>query len=57
MSYGEVTEWLKVLLSKSSVRETVPRVRIPPSPPIIIERDEVACGAAGSCLVVAGLLA
>jgi hypothetical protein len=28
-----VTEWLKVLLSKSSVPVTVPRVRIPPSPP------------------------
>jgi hypothetical protein len=30
---GEVTEWLKVLASKASVRETVPWVRIPPSPP------------------------
>jgi hypothetical protein len=30
---GEVTEWLKVLLSKSSEPATVPRVRIPPSPP------------------------
>src|SRR5207253_600598 len=30
---GEVTEWFKVLASKASVRETVPWVRIPPSPP------------------------
>ncbi len=35
-SYGKVTEWLKVLLSKSSVRATVPRVRIPPFPPCIM---------------------
>jgi hypothetical protein len=33
MSLGEVAEWLKALLSKSSVQATVPRVRIPPSPP------------------------
>ncbi len=32
-AYGEVAEWLKALLSKSSMRETVSRVRIPPSPP------------------------
>src|SRR5687768_9124725 len=31
--YGEVTERLKVLLSKSSVPLRVPWVRIPPSPP------------------------
>jgi hypothetical protein len=31
--WGEVTEWFKVLASKASVRETVPWVRIPPSPP------------------------
>src|SRR5580700_2032321 len=31
---GEVTERLKVLASKASVRETVPWVRIPPSPPL-----------------------
>ena len=30
---GEVTERFKVLASKASVRETVPWVRIPPSPP------------------------
>ena len=30
---GEVTERLKVLASKASVRETVPWVRIPPSLP------------------------
>jgi hypothetical protein len=35
---GEVTEWLKVLLSKSSVPATVPRVRIPPSPPVSYNR-------------------
>jgi hypothetical protein len=29
-----VTERLKVLASKASVRETVPWVRIPPSPPL-----------------------
>src|ERR1700674_1949638 len=32
---GEVTERLKVLASKASVRETVPWVRIPPSPPFL----------------------
>jgi hypothetical protein len=32
---GEVTERLKVLASKASVRETVPWVRIPPSPPLL----------------------
>ena len=32
---GEVTERFKVLASKASVRETVPWVRIPPSPPYI----------------------
>ena len=31
--YGEVTEWLKVPVLKTGVLETVPRVRIPPSPP------------------------
>jgi hypothetical protein len=34
-SRGEVTERFKVLASKASVRETVPWVRIPPSPPEI----------------------
>src|SRR5271163_1276358 len=33
---GEVTERLKVLASKASVRETVPWVRIPPSPPLLL---------------------
>src|SRR5579859_3509308 len=33
---GEVTERLKVLASKASVRETVPWVRIPPSPPFLL---------------------
>lgn len=30
---GEVAEWLKALDSKSSIRESVSGVRIPPSPP------------------------
>jgi hypothetical protein len=30
---GEVAEWSNVLDSKSSVGATLPRVRIPPSPP------------------------
>ena len=34
---GEVTERFKVLASKASVRETVPWVRIPPSPPSSFE--------------------
>jgi large conductance mechanosensitive channel len=33
--YGKVAERFKVLLSKSNVGETSPRVRIPPFPPII----------------------
>src|SRR5437879_13628510 len=33
---GEVAERLKALASKASVRETVPWVRIPPSPPVIL---------------------
>src|SRR5579859_980941 len=44
---GEVTERLKVLASKASVRETVPQVRIPPSPPELpwsrLHRD-LGCG-------------
>src|ERR1700680_3264264 len=36
---GEVTERLKVLASKASVRETVPWVRIPPSPPYLQVAD------------------
>ena len=31
--HGEVTEWLNVAVSKTVVRESVPRVRIPPFPP------------------------
>ena len=31
--HGEVTEWLNVAVSKTVVRESVPRVRIPLSPP------------------------
>ncbi len=33
---GEVTEWPNVTDSKSVVPETVPGVRIPPSPPLFI---------------------
>ena len=36
LCYGEVTEWLKVPLSKSGVLARVPRVRIHPSPPFVI---------------------
>src|SRR5829696_5154917 len=32
-SAGEVAEWLKALAWKACIRETVSRVRIPPSPP------------------------
>jgi hypothetical protein len=31
--HGEVAEWLKALAWKACIRETVSRVRIPPSPP------------------------
>src|SRR5208282_6180967 len=31
---GEVAEWLKAPVLKTGVRETVPGVRIPPSPPV-----------------------
>ena len=34
---GEVSEWLKVPLSKSGVPERVPGVRISPSPPSLAE--------------------
>ena len=33
-SYGEVLEWLNRPVSKTGVRVTVPRVQIPPSPPV-----------------------
>ena len=32
--HGEVAEWLNVAVSKTVVRESVPRVRIPLSPPV-----------------------
>ena len=35
--HGEVSEWLKEHAWKACVRETVPRVRIPPSPPRILD--------------------
>jgi hypothetical protein len=31
---GEVAEWFKAAVLKTAVRESVPWVRIPPSPPI-----------------------
>ena len=31
--YGELSEWLKELVSKTSVHVSVPRVQIPNSPP------------------------
>ena len=34
--HGEVTEWLNVAVSKTVVRESVPRVRIPLSPPVYL---------------------
>jgi hypothetical protein len=34
---GRVAEWLKALDSKSSVRVTVPGVRIPPLPPLALD--------------------
>ena len=34
-SSGEVAERLKAPVLKTGVRETVPRVRIPPSPPLL----------------------
>ena|GEM_PF-3996257 len=36
---GEVTEWSNVLDWKSSERETVPGVRIPPSPPVFAKQS------------------
>src|SRR5882724_6098667 len=48
---GEVTERLKVLASKASVRETVPWVRIPPSPPFLLRivSGTASKGAGYSC--------
>ena len=34
--FGEVAEWFKAAVLKTAVRESVPWVRIPPSPPDII---------------------
>ena len=34
---GEVPEWLNGAVSKTVVHESVPRVRIPASPPFIVE--------------------
>ncbi len=41
-TYGEVSEWLKELVLKTSRRETVSWVRIPPSPPV--ERVRASLG-------------
>ena len=38
LCFGEVTEWPIVLVSKTSVPARVPRVRIPPSPPLLMAR-------------------
>ena len=35
LNVGEVSEWLKVHPWKGCVRESVPGVRIPPSPPFL----------------------
>ena len=45
--YGEVAEWSNAPLSKSSVQETVPWVRIPPSPPRITFR-KIKVGSLGA---------
>ena len=36
-NFGEVSEWFKELVLKTSVPATVPWVRIPPSPPRYME--------------------
>jgi hypothetical protein len=36
LDFGEVAEWSKALVSKTSVLERVPRVRISPSPHLIV---------------------
>ena len=38
---GQVAEWLKALVLKTSVRESVPWVRIPPCPPFPISRHSL----------------
>jgi hypothetical protein len=35
--FGEVAEWLKAAALKAVVRATVPWVRIPPSPPLLLK--------------------
>lgn len=34
---GEVAEWFKAAVLKTAVRESVPWVRIPPSPPFFLQ--------------------
>ena len=49
--FGEVAEWSNVLDSKSSVLSKVPRVRIPPSPPKLIDifhQEFIGCG----CVII-----
>ena len=43
-SAGEVAEWLKALAWKACIRETVSRVRIPPSPPRLHLFQQVTIG-------------
>lgn len=38
LCYGRVSEWLKETVLKTVVPATVPRVRIPPLPPMYIPR-------------------
>lgn len=38
---GEMSEWLKEHAWKACVRETVPRVRIPLSPPFFIQNHRL----------------
>src|SRR5690625_3611054 len=46
---GEVPEWLNGPVSKTDVRATVPWVRIPPSPPVIIKDSGRGCCAGVFC--------
>ena len=37
-----MAEWFKALVLKTSVRETVPWVRIPPSPPVFLLKSPIS---------------
>ncbi len=39
IGFAQVAEWLKALVLKTSVRESVPWVRIPPCPPFSLGSD------------------